>query len=155
MREDRQMFSVVTHIGHRHLVRSKRALHLYAVYYIWPCPALGRAQHNRGPAWACRRGPISGALVPGLLLNLAYLAIADLQRLCKGLMHLNRISALHQRHVIAMPAQQRANILVTHASLHRRARDFIAIQMENWKHRAIACRVEKLDALPRTLQRTR
>src|SRR5205823_5476323 len=106
------------------------------------------AQHNRGPAWACRRGSISGTLAPGLLLNLAYLAIAVLQRLGEDLMHLNRISALHQLYIIAMPAQQRANILVTHASLHRRARDFIAIQMENWKHCAIACRVEKLDALP-------
>src|SRR5437763_1959125 len=103
MRKNSQVLSIVTHIGYRDLVRSKRALHLYAVYYIWPCPALGRAQHNRGPAWACRRGTISGALALGLLLNLAYFAIAVLQRLSKGLMHLNRISALHQRHVIAMP----------------------------------------------------
>ena len=64
------------------------------------------------------------------------------------------IVAFDEVRAVAVAAQQRLELLVADARQHRRARDLVAVQMEDRQHGAVGDRIEELVRVPARRERT-
>ena len=94
----------------RHLVRAKRAFDLLAIHDFRPGPALGRFEHDHGPARPCRV-----LLLARLALNGADLLDARVERLRHGFVHRARLMAADEVRRPSVTAQQLLELLARDA----------------------------------------
>ena len=145
--EQGEVRGILPHPVHRHLVRAESALDRQAVDRLGPRPALGRAEHDRGPARA-RGARGVGAGAPGLRLDGPDPRVAVVEHLGEARVHRHRIVARHEVGLPAVAAQQAHDVVVAHATQHGGPADLVAVQMEDRQHRAVPRRVQEVDAGP-------
>ena len=64
------------------------------------------------------------------------------------LVHRRRVVAFDEVHVVAVALEERAHVVVGGAAEHGGVGDLVAVEVEDRQHRAVARRVEEVDALP-------
>jgi hypothetical protein len=67
---------------------------------------------------------------------------------------LARLVALDKGHVVAVTGEHVAHVVVTRAAQDGRARDLVAVEMEDRQHGTVARRVQEVDALPAAGERS-
>ncbi len=136
---------------HRHLMGPEGALDLLAVGGADARPALGRAEHDHGPA-----GPLLHALLPGLLLGGADIPQAFVQRVRHHPVGGHMILAVAHLHKVRLPAaalEELLHLVVGDAGKDGGVGDLIAVQVQDGQHRAIGGGVQEFIAVPRGGQR--
>ena len=86
-------------------------------------------------------------------LNRANRRVAFVERRGELAMHPRRIVARDKVDLVAVAFEQHANVFVVVAAEYGGAGNFVAVEMEDRQHRAVARRVEKLYALPSAFER--
>src|SRR6266536_23425 len=137
----RQMRGVTGDILERNLVRAEGSLGRLAVHHVWAGPSLWSAQHDQRPAWQTRK-PIGA----GVILNGTDARVAGVERRGKHLMHPHRLIALDKMHLVAMAAEHVADLVIAGAAKHGRARNLVAVEMQDRQHRTITHRVQERGA---------
>ncbi len=147
-----QVLGVLAHLRQRHLVGAERPLDRHPVDHLGPGPPLRGAQHDRGPP-----GPPGSlrrhAAPPRVLLHGPDGGDAPVEGRREVAVHGRGVAAGHHVGLVAVPGQDAADLVVAGAAEHRRARDLVAVQVEDRQHGAVAHRVEEADALPGALER--
>ena len=115
-----------------------------------PGPALGRTQHDHGPA-----GPCGHPLFPGGALDGGHPLDHRVEGGRHELVHLGRVVARHPVHLVAVAFEQRGQLVVAYAGQHGRVGDLVAVQVQDGQHGAVGDRVEELVAVPTRRQRPR
>ena len=150
--EHRQVGGIFPHAVHRHLVRAEGALDRQAVHRPGPGPALGRAEHDRGPPRSRKaRGVDAGT--SGLRLDGPDPGVAIVEDLGEARVHHQRVLAFHEMRVPAVAAQQAHDVVVVQAAEHGRPTDLVAVQVEDRQHRPVTGRAQEVDAGPAPGQR--
>ena len=126
------MVGAISHIAERHLVRAPGAFDRFTVHGFRTRPSFGRTQHQHGPA-----RPGQYAVNARSVLDTVNRLDRDPQSLRHGLMHGLRICALHKIRLITVTDQQAGQFFVTDARQNSRVGDLVAIEMQNWQHRAV------------------
>src|SRR5262252_10153427 len=147
--EPLEVGGVTMYIRERHLMRAPRALDLVSADLLRARPALGGAQHDHRPA-----RKLCFAALARLLLNRADLRNDGVQRGRHLLMHLVWLRTFDEVGLVAVTDEQRLEVLVSNARQHGGVRDFVAIEVEDGQHGAIAYGIEKLVRKPGGRQRT-
>ncbi len=138
-----QMLGIGAHVRERHLVRAPRALCLVAVDLLGTGPALGRAQHDHRPA-----RPLGLAAAARGLLDAANIGDRRIERGRHRLVHLGGVRALDEMRLVAVPDEQRLELLVADAREDGRVGDLVAVEVEDRQHRAVAERIDELVRVP-------
>ena len=68
--------------------------------------------------------------------------------------HRGRVVALDEIGLMAVPDQQRAQLVVRDARQHRRVGDLVAVEVQDREHRSVARRIHELVGVPAGRQRT-
>ena len=142
------MLGIFFYLVERHLMRTKRSLYLHAVNHLRPGPSFEGPQHDRRP---CR--PLPSSMSARVVLNRANRRVAFVERRRELTMHPGRIVARNKVDLVAVAREQHANVFVVVAAEYSGPGNFVAVQMENRQHRAVARRIEELDALPSAFER--
>ena len=145
------MIGIVLDVRQRYLVRAERAFDLQTVHHVRSGPSLWRPQDDHRPA----RPRDRTGTATGLLLDRADLRVAGAQRGREARVHVHRVAALEDVGLVTVTGHQPDDLLVGAPPQHRRARDLVAVQVEDGQHGAVAGRVQKMRALPRARQRAR
>ncbi len=144
------MLGVVAHVGDRNLVRAEGAFDLLAVDLARSGPALGRAQHERRPAWPS----VNAAFLARGLLNAADACQALIEHRGQSSVDREQLVAGHEVRFVAVTGQQLGDVHVAGAAEHGRPGDLVAVQMQNRQHRTVVDRVQKADAFPAAFERS-
>jgi len=134
-------------------MRAKSPFDRKTIHDFWPRPSLGSAQNDGRPAWAIPdRAGRSGTSVH---LDLPNSRIAFVE--CGGelLVKAEWLIAFDEIHFVAVCLEEPTYIIVAAAPEDGRSADLVSVQVEDWKHGAVANRVKKARSFPRTLQRRR
>ena len=145
-----EMHRIGSHMGQRHLMSAKRSFYRQAIDDLRPRPPFQTAEHDGRPSRPLRKSRCTCAGLDG-----TDFCIAGVDRRRERLMHRHRIVPLDKMNVITVRVEELVDILISIPAQHRRSGNFVAIQMEDRKHCAIVDGVQKLDAFPRTLERSR
>ena len=137
-------------VGDRNLMRAEGAFDRYAIDCLGPRPPLGRSQNNHRPA-----RPLLESVLPGIALNALNLGEDLVERRGHHAMRRHGVIALDHIRRIPVAANQRFQLLAGNAGENGRPRDFVAIQMKDRQHRAVAGRVEELVRVPAGGERSR
>ena len=148
--QDREMLEVVLDAGDRHLVGAEGPLHGLSVDDLGPRPALRGPQHQGRPA-----GTAVDAPHPRGRLDLPDPPMAGVQRRGEGLVDTEGFVALDEEDLVPVARDQLPDLLVGRSPEHGRARDLVAIQVENGQNRAVPGWVEEADSLPAAFERSR
>ena len=127
----------------RDLVRAPETFNLVPVDLAGAGPALGGAQHDHRPLGQVLRTP--GAR---LVLDGSDLVHHRVQGRGKQLVDRLRIVAFDEIRLVAIATHELFELRVTNACQQRRVGDLVAVQVQDGQHRAVARRVEELDAVP-------
>src|SRR5205085_3500872 len=100
--------------GHR--TGAAETFDLLAVHFLGAGPALRAAQHDHRPA----RAFDALAAVAGVLLDRPDADERDVERVRHGLVHQFGIVALDEQRLVAEPAEEIADLVVTHPAEHGR-----------------------------------
>ena len=132
----------------RHLMRSECAFVLQAINEFWPCPALGRAQHNHRPA---RPGCV--LVIARSLLNFVNFTDRFLHRGCHQLMHCLRLIAFDKIRRPAAALEILLQFLRLDTGEECGIGDLVAIEVQDRQNRAVGFGIEKLVGVPGGCQR--
>src|ERR1039458_4524760 len=138
--KDAEMLGVVTDRCERNLVRAEGALNRNSIHFLRAGPSFRRAEDDHRPD-----GLFPESCAACLLLNRLDLCIAIVQRLSQKLMHNLRIVTLDEVRIVSSPSVKGLQGCVAGAPLGCGRRDFVAVEMQNRKDRAVPHRVEKVD----------
>src|SRR5215212_2483524 len=147
--QHRELLRVGPDVRQRHLVGAEGALDRQAVHFPRPSPALGRAQHDSGPA----RTSGDSVLAP-LALDSPDAFVAGVQRRCERLVHRRRSVPLDEVDLVAVPFEQVADLVVGGTTQHGGVGNLVAVEVQNRQDRSVAYRVEEADGLPGAFQGT-
>ncbi len=146
------MLGLALRIGERHLVRAERALGGQPVDQLRSRPALRRAQDDHRPART--RGGVGRISFSRATLDRGDLVADVVERRRHQLVHRRRLGALDEARLVAVAAQQRAQLLLRDPREHGRRGDLVAVEVQDRQHRAVASRIEELVRVPARGERT-
>ena len=141
---------VLVHLSHRYLVRAPVVLGALAVDLLRARPALGRAQHDHGPAGTPRE-------TVSLRVGLDLLDLRD-HRVERGrhlLVHLTGLVPFDEMGGIAVPAEEVIQLLVADPGQDAGIGDLVAVQVEDRQHHPVGHRVQEFVGVPARRQRPR
>ena len=140
---------ILTDVGHRDLVRAPGTLDGQPVNLLWTSPALGRTEHDHRPAWSFVE-PVGARR----LLDGSDLAEGSVQR--RGELSMNRhgVVAGDDVHRVAVAFQELAQLVVRDSGQDSRARNLVAIEVQDRQDRTVAQRVHELVRMPARGQRS-
>ncbi|MNO98927.1 hypothetical protein D3C76_906880 [compost metagenome] len=118
-----------------------------------PGPALGRAQYQHRPELALRW--LILRMLARNALNLGNLERDRVQCPGQRLMHRHGVIAFDKIGIVAIAIHQRRQLVLADSGEHRGVGDFVAVQMQDWQHRAVTRGVEELVGVPTGRQRPR
>ena len=113
--QHRQLARIFAHLREWHLVRAEGALDAHSVQLPRTSPTLRRPQHDQRPARA-----VTQASSARLALVIEDAVVGPLERRREVLVHARRLVAFHEPRLVAVPGEQRADLLVRLAPQHRR-----------------------------------
>ncbi len=131
-------------------MRAERALDLLSVDPLRAGPALGRDEHDHRPA-----RPRMESLRPRFVLDRADVGEHAIERRRHRLVHRHRIVAFDEPGRVAEAGEVGLELGAGDSRQHRRARDLVAVEMQDRQHRAVARRIEELVRLPACGERSR
>ena len=111
-------------VGERHLVSTKGAFNLQAVYHLWARPALWRIEDDHRPA---RAGEV--AADTGILLDSLDLFHGLVEGRGHGLMHWPRLVSLHENWGPAVAAEQLFQFLARDSCEDGRIGNLVAVEV--------------------------
>ena len=144
------MLRVAAHRAHWHLMRPPVALLPLAVDLLGTGPALRRAHDDHRPDRAFRK-----SFLPRVSLDAADLADHGFERSRHELVHDGRLMPFDKMRRVSVSTKKRFKLLVTDPRQHCRIGDFIAVEMQDRQHGAVAHRIEKLVGMPARRKRSR
>ena len=142
------MLRVAAHRAHRHLVRAPVALFPLAVDLLGTGPALWRAHDDHRPDRAFRK-----SFLPRIGLDAPDLADHGFERGRHELVHHSRVIPFDEMRRVAVAAKERFELLMTDPRQDCRIGDFVAVEMQDRQHRAVARRIEELVGMPARRER--
>ena len=113
-------------------------------------PALGAAEHDHRPGRALR-----DAVDARRPLNLGDLRDDAVHRVRHQAVHRHRVVTLDEVRLVAEAAQHLLELHVRDAREHRRARDLVAVEVQDRQHRAVARRAQEFVGVPARRERPR
>ena len=143
-----QVLGVAARLSDRHLVGAPGTLDRLAVHVLRPGPALGRAQHKRGPA-----RPLGVTVGAGPPLYVLDLGDDRVERGGELLVHDLGVVALDDVDVVPVPGEQRLELLMRYPGRDRRVGDLVPVEVQDRQHRPVGHRVEELVGVPGARQR--
>src|SRR5579859_194969 len=144
----RKVVGICAHFRQRYLVRAKRSFDWLAIYHLRPGPAFRRAERD------CRPARTAGhAVGAGVILNITNALVAGVKSRREGLVELCWVIAFDKMYCVAISFEERPYIVIARPGQHRRAADFVAVEMQNGKYRTIAGWIEEACPLPGAGQR--
>jgi len=144
------MSGIPGQIGQWNLMRSPRTLGLQTVDFKRAGPTLGGTQDDDGPDRAfVETAKAGGGLDPPYFLN------HQIERPGHPLVNLFRIVSFDEVRVVAVAPEQRHQFLARDSRQDGRARDLVAVQMEDRQNRAVAHRIQELVRVPACGERSR
>ncbi len=146
--EDLEVLAVRAHVGDRDLVRAERPLDGEPVDDLRARPPLRRAKHDGRPRRALR-----DPAPAGFGLNRPDAREARVERGGDRRVHVRRIAPLDEVHLVAVRLEELADVVVRVAAHHRGSGDLVSVEVQDRQNRAVARRVQEVDALPRPLER--
>ena len=141
--EEAHVGRVLVHLSHRHLVRAPVVLRALAVDLLGTGPALGRAEHDHGPAGTPRE-----ALSLRVGLDLLDLRDRRVERGRHLLVHLGGFVPLDEMGRVAVAAEEMIQLLVADPGEDARIRDLVAVQVEDRQDHAVGHRIQELVGVP-------
>ena len=139
-----QVPTLLRELRQRHLMRAPVVLDGDAVDFARTGPSLRRVQHERRPARALVK-----AIAARGTLDLANARDDAVERARhREMRRLVARFVVDVERLVAVAAEQLRQLFARNARQHRRARDLVAVEMQDRQDRAIAHRVEKLVRVP-------
>ena len=148
--EDRPVRVVGARRADRNLMGTKRPFDRQSVHELRTGPALGRAEHDRGP-----HRSLGESRSAGVALNLPDANDGGAQRGRECAVHREGLVAGNEDRIVAAARQQFGELRLRDPREHRRAGDLVAVEMEDRKHGPVAHGIEKLVRVPARRQRAR
>ena len=144
------MAGVAAHLAHRHLMRAPVAFFPLAVDLLGTGPALRRAHDDHRPDRAFGK-----SILPRVSLDATDFADHCFERSRHELMHRARLMPFDKMRRISVSTKKQFKLLVADPRQHCRIGDFIAVEMQDRQHGAVAHRVQKLVGMPARRKRSR
>ena len=139
-----QVPALLRELRQRHLMRAPTVFDGDAVDFARTRPSLRRVQHERGPS----RALVKAVAACGTL-DLANARDDAVERARhREMRRLVARLVVDVKRLVAVAAQQLRQLLARNAREHGRARDLVAVEMQDRQDGAIAHRVEKLVRMP-------
>jgi hypothetical protein len=142
------MLGVRPDLGHGDLVRAEGAFHRLPIDHLGSGPPFRRPQDDHRPP---RPGGIPA--IPSRPLDVLDLLDHSVEDLGHALVHNQGIVAFDKIRMVPVPLEECAQLCLGDPRQQGRVRDLVPVQVEDWEHRAIADRVEKLVRVPARRQR--
>ena len=130
-------------LGKRHLVRAPEALGLEAVHLLRPGPALRRLEDDHRPDRAVMLAPVARGLLDGP--DFAHHLV---ERRGHELVHRFGIVSLDEVRLVAVALEQALQFLRADAGEDGRVGDLVAVQVQDWQHRAVRYGAEEFVRVP-------
>src|SRR5207237_267109 len=118
------------------------------------CSVAGRGTGSAYAGRPCTPPPARPRVPSGVVLDLADPRPAAVERLGEIGVDAEWIVTCHDVRVVAVTTKEVPYRPVPLATENGRAGDLVSVQVEDRQHRAVPRRVEKVDALPRALERS-
>ena len=148
-----EVLRVVAHLRERHLVGAPRPLHRPPVDLLRAGPPLRRPQDEHRPPRTLDR-----ILGPGSRADLGDPVERLVERDGKSPMHVRRILPVEatgdEQRLPAVALEQSHELALRDPGKDRRARDLVAVQVQDREHGAVGARIEELVRMPARRQRT-
>ena len=143
------MVRVFVHLAHGYLVRAPVAFGALAVDLLRAGPPFGRAEHDHGPARAL------GEPAPARV-SLKALDLGDdrVQRGGHELVHRLRLVALDEVGRVSVAAEELIQLLVADPGQNGRVGDLVAVEIQDWQHRAVGRWVQEFVRVPARCKRS-
>src|SRR5919199_3816608 len=125
------------------LVTTPKTLGFLAIYFLGPCPTLGRSQNNHRPLRT-----LSKAVGAGIVLNGFNFLNDGVQGSCHQLMHGFGIGAFHEVGLVAIADEQAFYFLMTNSRQDCRVSNLVAIEVQDRQYCTIPYGVEELIGVP-------
>ena len=135
-------------IRERNLMGAESAFHLHAVHHFRAGPAFGRFEDDHGPQRA-----LGESVLARVFLNRLDLFDDGIERRRHGLVHRLGLVARSRSRADSRSLAAVPPIPARDARQHGGAGDFVAVQMQNRKHRAVARGIEEFVGMPAGGQR--
>ncbi len=137
------MAGISAHLAHRHLVRAPVALFPLTVDLLGTGPPLRRAHDDHRPDRA-----FCEPIAPCVGLDVADLANHCFEGRSHELVHRARFMPFDEMGRISISTQKRFKLLMTDPRQHCWIGDFIAVEMQDRQHGAVAHWIEELIGVP-------
>src|SRR5271155_5687783 len=116
-------------------MRAEGAFDLHLVDILGPGPSFGAAQDDRRPS-----RKFTQPVAPRVVLDRANRLVTLIEYRRELAMHHRGLFALEEVHVVTVSLEQLADVLILAAPEHRRTCNLVAVEMQDWQHRAVADR---------------
>src|SRR5689334_3252941 len=125
---------------------AKCAFHRLPIDDLVTGPPLRRPEHDGGPARTLR--DVRRTSDARVALDGADLIEACVEQRREPVMHEHGVVPIHEVHRISMPAEHLIDVRIGRSAEHCGPADLVAVEVEDWEHRAVARWVEKTRTFP-------